>query len=146
MRLEVISKIVEIAFHVITVIGGCMALYKWWVGQKSTRARYLKVLLGEFNNEQIQEFCVAMDVGKDIESYFDGSDVKKARGLRRTLRFFTYLCHALDAKLITKVEFDMFKDEMRVILSNPRIQDLVSQKDSSRSLYAPLQRLVDDKV
>lgn len=147
MSLEVGSKIVEIAFHVITVIGGFFALYKWWTGQKTTRARYLKVLLSEFNNVQIQDFCISMEIEKDSNSYFDGSDAKKARGVRRTLRFFSYLCHALDAKLITEVEFDMFKSDMCGILSDSRVQSIVSSVSSVKGVspYAPLLTFIEEK-
>lgn len=133
--------VVEMCFHISAIVGGFLALLKWSKGQKTMRARYLKVLLGEYNKAEIQDFC--LDVERTVMEDVDVDEFtdEQSKTMRKTLRFFSYLCQAMDAGLINTEEFAFFASQIRAVLSDQRVRRYM-EKDYVRnredSSIAPL--------
>ena len=119
--------VVEICFHVSAIFGGICAFIRWGMGQKTTRARYLKVLIGEYNKDVIQDFCIELEQTSSTEPASTEFSMEQAKAMRKTLRFFSYLCQALDAGLINKEEFSFFTSQIRAVLSDSRVRAYVKQ-------------------
>lgn len=146
---------IKVACEVIKVIaligGGFFAYFKWGRGQKTTPARYLKVLIGEFGKDAIQKYCIEVttkdsnDKSNRTNSVGDLFKNQSERLLakRKTLNFFAYVCHAYKAKLISETEFSFFEQHIKeVVGADLDIQTEIINRASKSSVYRVLMDIV----
>ena len=109
----------EVLFILISIIGGCFALFQWKQSYKLKRAELIKEAMLKIRDDtDISLVLYSIDYGDNWYNQEFAENHTIEAQYDKVFAFFDYLCYLYNTKILTKNEFRIFEYRIKRMQQN----------------------------